>query len=421
MPALTLASWSEPPAGLSLNPEEAEHYPVVAYCAALGLLFHTLYVPLFAGLGVPSLAAFNVVSVAAFGAAVVQYRQGRLRTALATMSLEVVAHGWLGCLLLGWASGLHYPMLILVPLVFLSEGGSLLWKASAGLGLMLLYGSCYLASPDTTASASAQVCAGLTALNMVVAFFGLIGTSTVHALAVRRSRLAHRAEYDRAESILHNVLPETIAARLKAEELTIADAFSSCTVLFADIVGFTPLSEKIQPAELVEVLGQIFTAFDGFTEELGIEKIKTIGDSYMAAAGIPEPVDDHAARAAEMALRIQAHIAGLAPIHGFTVRVRIGLHSGPAIAGVIGRKKFIYDLWGDTVNTAARMESHGLPGAIQISTATRALLSDRYTSEERGIVHVKGKGEMRTWLLTGRAPEGPVTQAALPPAPRCSE
>ncbi|MFT5681270.1 MAG: adenylate cyclase [Myxococcota bacterium] len=400
MAVLNPSSWSAPPAGLSLSAGEAEHYPVLAYCVVLGLLFHGLYVPLFLALSVPVLAAFNVLSVLTFVLAAVLCRRGHLRAALAAMSIEVAAHGWLGCLLLGWASGLHYPMLILVPLVFLSEGGTLLVKAAIGTGMLVLYGACYLASPDV--GSGLVPLSGLTALNMVVVFFGLIGTSAVHTATVHRSRLAHLAEYERAESILHNVLPETIAVRLKAEEVNIADAFSACSVLFADIVGFTPLSAKIEAAELVEVLDGIFTAFDGFTETLGIEKIKTIGDSYMVAAGIPEPLADHADRAAEMALCIQTHIAGLEPIHGVKVQVRIGIHSGPAIAGVIGRKKFIYDLWGDTVNTAARMESHGIPGAIQITTATRTLLADRYTFEERGVVTVKGKGEMRTWLLTGR-------------------
>jgi adenylate cyclase len=398
--------WSRPPPGLSLTEEAAEHYPVVAYCAALGLVFHALYIPLFLALDVDVLAALNVLSVLAFVAAAVLCRRGWLRSALVVMVVEVVVHGWLGCLLLGWASGLHYPLLILVPLVFLSADTAMVRQAAVGVALLAIYAVGYLIAPDVGLAAPATL-RGLTALNVIVVFFGLIGTSAVHAAAVRRSRRAHRAEYERAERILHNVLPETIADRLKASERTIADAFSDCSVLFADIVGFTPLSTKVSAAELVEVLGAIFTVFDGFTEEVGIEKIKTIGDSYMVAGGIPEPVADHAERVAEMALRIQAHVGALPPIHGVRVQVRIGIHSGPAVAGVIGRKKLIYDLWGDTVNTAARMESHGLPGAIQVSTATRNRLQDRYRFEERGVVHVKGKGEMRTWLLVGRVESAP--------------
>lgn len=402
MDLLSLTAWSQPPEELPLSTEETEHYPVVAYCVVLGLVFHALYIPLFFILGVPVLAALNVLSVAAFVVAAVLCRRGRLLESLAAMIVEVIAHAWLGCLLLGWSSGLHYPTLILVPLVFLSAGGTLPRKAAAGVAMLLLYGVCYTVSPDVGSGVSPGTLAGLTSLNLTVVFFGLIGTSAVHAAAVQRSRLAYLAEHERAEGILHNVLPESIAARLKASERTIADAFSSCSVLFADIVGFTPLSAKIDAAELVEVLSGIFTAFDGFTEVLGIEKIKTIGDSYMVAAGIPEPVDDHAVRAAEMALCILAYIEGLEPIHGVKVQIRIGIHSGPAVAGVIGSKKFIYDLWGDTVNTAARMESHGLPGTIQLSTTTHDRLADRYTFEERGMVKIKGKGEMKTWLLTGR-------------------
>ena len=207
-------------------------------------------------------------------------------------------------------------------------------------------------------------------------------------------------ERRKSESLLLNILPAPIAERLKAHELTIADSFPECSVLFADIVGFTPLSAKLGAKQLVDLLNEIFSAFDGFTEELGLEKIKTIGDSYMVAAGIPEPYPDHAKTMVEMAERMLRYFEEMEDIEGETISIRIGIHSGPVVAGVIGKKKFIYDLWGDTVNTAARMESHGVPGAIHLSATTAGLVKDSYKLEPRGVSEIKGKGPMETYLVT---------------------
>jgi len=211
-------------------------------------------------------------------------------------------------------------------------------------------------------------------------------------------------EQDKVERLLHNILPEEIADRLKESEEAIADGFESVTVLFADIVGFTPLSAQLEPKELVGLLDQIFTEFDRLAEKYGVEKIKTIGDAYMVAAGIPTPREDHAEAAAKMALDMRNVIKRVSKQRGGTLEVRIGLHSGPVVAGVIGQRKFIYDLWGDTVNTASRMEAHGMPGAIQLSEETRALLDNasakkRFKIESRGTVDIKGKGPMTTFWL----------------------
>jgi class 3 adenylate cyclase len=214
-------------------------------------------------------------------------------------------------------------------------------------------------------------------------------------------RLLQR-ERARAERLLRNVLPAKIAERLKSGEArVIADRLPSATVLFADIAGFTPFAARVGPEKLVEILDEIFSAFDELATRHGVEKIKTIGDAYMAAAGVPEPCADHAARAAELALAMRAAVARFAAERGLDLRVRIGLCSGPVVAGVIGRHKFAYDLWGDTVNTAARMESHGLESEIQVEESTRLLLQDAYALRERGTIDVKGKGPMPTWLLDG--------------------
>ncbi len=172
-------------------------------------------------------------------------------------------------------------------------------------------------------------------------------------------------------------------------------------MLFADIVGFTKFSAGVSPEQLVLLLNDIFTAFDTIADNRGLEKIKSIGDAYMAASGVPVPVDDHAARAAQMALDMFDALTCFNERNGFTLQMRIGMNSGAVVAGVIGKRKFIYDLWGAAVNTASRMESHGVAGRVQISEATRSRLGDPFQFEERGTIDVKDMGELRTWFLTG--------------------
>jgi class 3 adenylate cyclase len=204
----------------------------------------------------------------------------------------------------------------------------------------------------------------------------------------------------RNEELLLNILPESIAARKLANEKVIADSHECCSVLFGDIVGFTPLSKALGPEKLVEFLNQIFTAFDDYSEELGLEKIKTIGDNYMVACGVPNADPDHALKIAEMGCRMMNYMQALKPLGGVQPMMRIGIHSGPLVAGVIGKKKFIYDLWGDAVNTAARMESHGLPNKIHVSAETAALIENDFNLTKRGLIDIKGKGQMETYLLS---------------------
>jgi guanylate cyclase len=240
--------------------------------------------------------------------------------------------------------------------------------------------------------------------------FSLIGVPTMTFVLLRyfvnqrniaMSLLAR--EQERSESLLLNILPEQVAETLKVESRTIAERFDEASVLFADLVGFTPLSAQMEPDETVELLNEIYSYLDSLAEKYDVEKIRTIGDNYMVAAGVPTPRPDHAQALARMALDIQAYAAGLSPQSGNRLEFRIGINSGPLVAGVIGKKKFHYDVWGDTVNTASRMESQGEPGKIQITQATRDLLGDAFVSEARGAVDIKGKGEMRTWFLVDRA------------------
>ena len=196
-------------------------------------------------------------------------------------------------------------------------------------------------------------------------------------------------------------MPSEIVHRMKYEADSITVSFAALTVLFADIVGFTELSCCVSPVELVKLLNRIFSTFDLLAEKHELEKIKTIGDAYMVVGGLPTPRADHAEAIAEMALDMQQAITDFSAKTGETFSIRIGINTGPVVAGVIGIKRFIYDLWGDTVNTASRMESHGIPGYIQVTAVTYELLKDLYWFEERGPIQIKGKGEMITYLLTG--------------------
>ncbi|MFN8131983.1 MAG: adenylate/guanylate cyclase domain-containing protein [Solirubrobacteraceae bacterium] len=211
-------------------------------------------------------------------------------------------------------------------------------------------------------------------------------------------------EQAKAERLLLNVLPAPIAARLKEHEGVIADDLPAVTVLFADIVGFTPLSERLAASEVVRLLDGVFARWDALVADHGLEKIKTIGDAYMVAGGIPLPRDDHAEAIAELALAMGPQLADASAETGLPLQVRVGIDSGPVVAGVIGRAKFSYDLWGDTVNTASRMESHAPPGTIQVTERACALLSGRFELRPRGTIEVKGKGPMTSYLLIGPGP-----------------
>jgi adenylate cyclase len=218
------------------------------------------------------------------------------------------------------------------------------------------------------------------------------------------------AEQKISERLLLNVLPHAIAERLKGRpEVTadgftdlIADSFPDVTVLFADIVEFTRFSEDVNAKVLVHVLNDIFTSFDNIADHRGLEKIKTIGDAYMAAAGLPVPVADHAVRAAHMALDMIEAMERFNEKSLYKLSVRIGICTGAVVAGVIGKRKFLYDLWGDVVNTASRMESHGVPGRIQVTDSTQRRLGPPFVLEKRGVIDVKGKGEIEAWFLNSR-------------------
>jgi guanylate cyclase len=320
---------------------------------------------------------------------------------------------------------LFAPTLSMIPLGgFLDSGGVGLWGMLAPLGALVFsnvrraarwyvaYLVVFLGSGiagellgNVPPSLPVWFTSTMLALNVVVGgsiFFTLLA---VFAQQRRDALVALRTEQVKAENLLLNILPRSIADKLKAQAHPIADQFSSASILFADVVDFTPLSERLTAAEVVGLLDHLFSHFDTLAEQYGLEKIKTIGDCYMVAAGVPSPRADHARALALMALDMCEAMRSSDDVGHLGLEIRVGINSGPVVAGVIGRKRFLYDLWGDAVNTASRMESHGTPGRIQITRATYELLRDEFECEPRGPIAVKGKGDVEAWYLLGRRGE----------------
>ncbi|HMA36496.1 MAG TPA: adenylate/guanylate cyclase domain-containing protein [Chloroflexia bacterium] len=274
--------------------------------------------------------------------------------------------------------------------------------------LLVLAGALHFAATVTRpvtelARAAAAIRAGDLSRRARVARLGEIGRlgRTFNAMAAELQRVLRELgdERDRADQLLRNILPDRIAVRLKHEPRATAESFADVTVLFADIVDFTRLAGQLTPEALVVWLNTVFSAFDGLTEQHGLEKIKTIGDAYMVVGGLTTPRPDHPAAVADFALALQAVMARHPAPDGSPMRLRIGIATGPVVAGVIGSRKFSYDLWGDTVNSASRMESHGVAGNIQVTAPTYERLCDRYRFEPRGLVEVKGKGAVPAYWL----------------------
>lgn len=309
---------------------------------------------------------------------------------------------------------------------FAASSAVALWALTAPIGALLFVGA-RQAVPWFLAFAALVVFSGLIdpALadgapdipeGVVVSFFvlNLLGVSTTAYVLLQyfvraRERALAELEVERAKSehLLLNVLPASVARRLKESEEVIADRFGAATVLFADIVDFTPFAQELAPADAVVLLDRVFAGWDVLSARHGVEKIKTIGDAYMVAAGLPSEREDHAEAIADLALEMGGEAKRRAGESGLRLEIRIGIDTGPVVAGVIGRAKFSYDLWGDTVNTASRMESHGIPGAIQVTERTYERLRNRYELACRGTIEVKGKGPMTTYLLLRRRPGRP--------------
>lgn len=349
-----------------------------------------------------SIAAENaLVSLAFLGAFWANWR-GYHRQASYAVVIVFFLHMVFATYMFGYASGTPHFFLLgtVLPFLIFSRIDAIPAFAVAALSGLTYVGCVALQShiPNRLIVGSS-----LEAMEFSNAIFllAILAASTAFFVSVmRKGEDALEAEHARSEALLYNLLPGEIAARLKdAPGKTIADSLDHTAILFADIVGFTPRSARMTPEELVNFLNRIFSTFDTLTTKHGLEKIKTIGDAYMVAAGLPQPVDKPVHRVAEMACEMLGAMRAFSKEIGDTVEVRIGIHAGPVVAGVIGHQKLFYDVWGETVNTASRLESHGKAGQIQVTAAARDALRDTYEFTPRGSIEIKGIGPLETWWL----------------------
>ncbi len=393
-----------------LRPSDTEearlHKATVALTAALISLAGILWAGMYAALGLYRAASFPLayalISIATLPLAVVTNRFDLFR--LSQLSMMAVLPFLLQWQLGGIArSGAVMVWSFWTPLYALITGGAREWQGWLAAFFALVAVSGVL--EYSVAATAPPVPPVLSAVFITVNIGGLAFVTMMLMRYVVRER---DEAQQRSERLLLNILPKPIAERLKRDPGTIADAYADVTVLFADIVDFTTISAGVPAQELVGILNEVFTEFDRLVERHGLEKIKTVGDAYMVVGGLPVPRRDHAQTVAELALEMQEAIGACALKTNTRLMLRIGIHSGPVVAGVIGRRKFSYDLWGDTVNTASRMESHGVPGRIQLTADTFARIRDHYLCEERGPIPIKGKGEMTTYFLLGRRTPAPV-------------
>jgi len=304
-------------------------------------------------------------------------------------------------LYLGAASGIHFFLFMIPTITFLLlHPRDRFWMyllAVLAIGLFAYVEYEAYTSPWAV-DAPPDLLRILHAASTIATILSIVLVVLLYHIYLNQAQDDLQAEHERSESLLLNILPPTIAERLKRNPETIADDFAETTVFFADIVGFTPWAASNQPARVVRLLNRYFTAFDELVERYQVEKIKTSGDAYIVAAGLPEPRADHAQVIMELAIDMLRTTRKLSAALDTGLDIRIGLCSGPVTAGVIGTHKFVYDLWGDTVNTAARMESFGIPGHIQVSESTYSQLEGRFAFAERGPMEIKGKGLTRTYL-----------------------
>jgi guanylate cyclase len=341
---------------------------------------------------------FVLANILLFGLAHKNYRW----TVLVLAVTALPAH-WLTALSLGGYSyshgvvlwGLFFP--VLGALVFLSPRYAGFWFAIYAAGVALTVFAEGVLPPGN----NIPPLVGRTLLTLGVITTSLFALGIMLYFVNQRNQALGllRQEQAKSEALLRNILPDDVAADLKEHGRTSARHYDQVSILFADVVNFTPLSATLSPTELVDLLNEVFSLFDKLAGKYELEKIKTIGDAYMVAAGVPQPRPDHAEAITRMALDV-CRAMEEREFGGRRLSLRLGIHSGPVVAGVIGDRKFSYDLWGDTVNTASRMESHGQSGMIQITRATYELVKEAFICEPRGSVNVKGKGEMDVWTVT---------------------
>ena len=350
------------------------------------------------------IAAVVAAGAAGFGLCLVAHRRGHYRAPPYLATLIVFVGGFLGSYYLGAVSGFQLYILGAIIYPWLAPFiGRRLKLTYTALGTLVFAGLCVLGFLHEPAHPLAwPLLPVLAAMNAAGIAGMLIALVVTYEIAVEHAEKEARTANAESEALLLNILPRKVAAQLKHDPHAIAELYGEVTIVFADIVDFTPLSLRLHPLALVRLLNNVFSAFDELAVRYGVEKIKTIGDAYMAVAGLPEPRADHAQVIADLALDMLTVVPRFTDDTGTPMTIRVGISSGVVVAGVIGKSKFLYDLWGDPVNTAGRMESYSLPGRIQVSEAAKHLLEKSHRLDYRGEIDIKGKGKVHTWFLSGR-------------------
>lgn len=367
-------------------------------------LVHTAFVALFAYWGVREMAWFNLVSAPFYAGMWMLARRQKLFLSYLLSAVEINLHAILAVYFMGWGAGFQYYVLAYMP------ASPMIVKSTWGkYGMCLLQVLVFLGLYQFTVQGHSPVYGikplevqALGIVNIITAFGVLTFFVTYYIDIAQRVEAALERAHDKSERLLQNVFPDVIAKRLKNRQSTVASRFSEASILFGDLVGFTELARDASPESVVTTLDDLFSQFDDLLEKHRVEKIKTIGDEYMVVSGIPEPEPEHADHVARFALDMMETLEEFNQRTGTDLDIRIGIHSGEVVAGVIGKKRFHYDLWGDSVNKASRMETYGVPGRIQITDETRDRLDSSFQVEERGTIEVKGMGTVTTFFVNGR-------------------
>jgi adenylate cyclase len=377
---------------------------ITMWCVALVIGAFALYRFLDPAPGHWRIALMNLAAAVVFASLPLLHRFGPLWAPLSFVALSYAFIFWVSTIV-GTGNGAYLYYLASAALGVVFAGTERIWIAAAmtAVGAALII-ALHALVPHSTGFLVEQQLFNLNFAGNVVASCAIL-FAVVHYVvrAMARAEAAAEREFQRSESLLANILPPRVAARLKDKaDAEIADAYPEASILFLDMAGFTALASDVAPRELVRFLNSVFARLDALVERHGLEKIKTTGDAYMVVSGVPEPRADHAEALADLALAMRAALADLTDPKGRAVPVRIGIASGAVVAGVVGTRKFFYDVWGDAVNMAARMEQTGEPGKIQVAPETHERLKQRFELGERGVIEVRGKGAVRTWFLLGR-------------------
>ncbi len=383
-----------------ISSEQSSFYTAIVIAFVAAIIYHIGLTVFWYSFNISEMVLYHWLGFSLLIAGMVLTKSGYPVAGLMCGSIEYVLHAALGTFFIGSASGMYFP----VPLAALTwtiiPGRKKLWHHLNAVFLVIIFVLIiffssfiepkYVLPASVLRWSSVAMSGSYFALVVVFIAFNSLASGWLQSLQLER---------EKSEHLLLNVLPEKIALRLKESEQTIADRFDSASVLFLDIVDFTRMSSSLPAKEIVSVLDDLFCVFDILVDKHGLEKIKTIGDAYMTVSGIPDPVPNHARRIVEMAIDMLVVLEKFSKVKGQAINARIGICTGPVVAGVIGKRRFLYDLWGDTVNTASRMESNGLPNKIQVTQSTYDILRDDYKFDFRGSIEIKGKGSLNTYIL----------------------